>query len=151
VIGAPIRRRVERSLKGCDAATLFAVAADIERYPEFVPGCLAARVVERRPDLWIVDNSFSFGPARSDFRSRAAFDPPHGLTISSEDGPWREFRLAWGFGDERGGCRLTCAMTLDFRSPMLAALATLAAPGLERDVVAAFETRARRVSQGRPT
>ncbi len=127
---------------------LFAIVADVERYPEFVPGSLSARILERRPGRWVVDNVFGFGPLRSQFRSIAEPDWPNALTIHSHDGPWREFLIRWRFHAEGGGCLLSCEATLDFRSPLLASLASLAAAEVERRVIAAFQTRALRMAKG---
>ena len=69
--GAPLCRQWNRLFAGCDVETLFTIVADVERYPEFVPGCLSAQILERQPDRWIVDNIFGFGPFRNQFLSLA--------------------------------------------------------------------------------
>jgi coenzyme Q-binding protein COQ10 len=127
---------------------LFDIVADVERYPEFVPGCLSARILERQPDRWLVDNVFGFGPMRSRFHSTAEPDSPSALTIRSRDGPWREFLIRWRFHAESGGCLLSCEATLDFRSPLLAGVASLVAAEVERRVIAAFQSRALRLAKG---
>ena len=145
---APLCRRWSRLVVACDVETLFAIVADVERYPEFVPGCLSARILERQPGRWIVDNIFGFGPLRSQFRSTAEPDSPHSLTIHSHDGPWREFLIRWRFRAESDGCLLSCEATLDFRSPLLAGVASLVAAEVERRVIAAFQSRALRLAKG---
>lgn len=145
---APLYRQWNRLFAGCDAEMLFAIVADVERYPEFVPGCLSAQILERQPSRWVVDNVFGFGPLRNRFLSLAEFDPPNTLTISSRDGPWHEFLIQWRFLPQSGGCSLSCEATLDFRSPLLAALANLAAAEVERRVIAAFQSRALRLAKG---
>ncbi|MGO9545614.1 MAG: SRPBCC family protein [Rhodomicrobium sp.] len=139
----PISRSWERYFPGRDAESVFSIVADVERYPEFVPGCVSARIVERNANQWTVDNLFGFGPARTRFSSVAELDPPAGLTIFSRDGPWREFRVQWRFRPETAGCRLSCHVLLDFRSAPVATMAAVAAAGVERWIVAAFDTRIR--------
>jgi coenzyme Q-binding protein COQ10 len=124
-------------------AQLFALASDIESYPFFVPGCVAARITERRDNLWHVENVFAFGPVRHRFASRAELNPPEGLEITSTDGPWKFFRLNWQFAPEEKGCQLACNFTADFRSGVLAAVAAISQNGAERRIMAAFERRAK--------
>ena len=145
---APLHRRWSRLIADCDAKTLYAMVADVESYPEFVPGCVSARILERQPDQWTVDNVFGFGPLHNQFLSFAEPDPPNALTIHSSDGPWRAFLIQWRFRPQGGGCLLSCEATLDFRSPLLAAVASLAAAGIERRVIAAFQSRALRMAKG---
>ncbi len=139
----PITRQWERYFPGSDPVTVFSIVADVESYPQFVPGCVTARILERGTKQWTVDNLFGFGPARTRFRSIAELDPPAALTISSRDGPWREFRVQWRFHPENEGCRLSCYAVLDFRSPLMAVMAGVAAGEIERWIVAAFDTRIR--------
>lgn len=145
---APLRRRWSGCIADCDAGALFAIIADVERYPEFVPGCLSARILERRPGQLIVDNVYGFGPLRSRFHSLAELDPPNALTISSRDGPWRNFVVQWRFRSGSGGCLLSCEAMFEFDSPLLAAVAGLAAAEVERRVIAAFRFRALRMAKG---
>lgn len=122
---------------------LYSLVSAIEDYPAFVPGCIATRILDRQGQDWRVDNLFGFGPLRSRFESRARLDPPRSLEVSSENGPWKSFRLHWLLApDAGGGCRLDCRFEAEFRSSMLAALAKIALPESERRTIAAFEARA---------
>jgi coenzyme Q-binding protein COQ10 len=125
------------------ASQLFALVSDIERYPAFVPGCVAARITEKSGEHWSVDNVYNFGPLRSRFTSFADLEPPYRLDIRSEDGPWKQLHLAWRFEAKGDGCGLTCRFSAIFRSRVLATLASLRMTETERRVMAAFEKRAR--------
>jgi len=121
---------------------LFRLVSTIEDYPAFVPGYVATRILEKRDGDWRVDNVFGFGPLRSRFESRARFEAPLWLEVTSEDGPWRSFRLRWTLTPEGQGCGLDCRFEGVLRSPMLAALARIALPETERRTISAFERRA---------
>src|SRR5713101_1996081 len=56
---------------------LFALVADIERYPEFLPWCVGARIRERKPDLIVADLIIGFRMFRERFTSRVALAPPN--------------------------------------------------------------------------
>ncbi|WP_247878298.1 type II toxin-antitoxin system RatA family toxin [Azospirillum sp. TSO22-1] len=146
-----LRRHWRMDFPAFTAEQLFAMVADIEGYPAFMPGCVAARVLERRADgSWLVDNVFGFGPLRSRFRSTARFAAPEWLEIVSQDGPWRRFALRWSFTPEGAGCRVDAEVTVEFRSALLAALARTGLPAAEPRIVRAFEERARRLYAGPP-
>lgn len=124
------------------AERLYAVAADVESYPDFLPGCVAARVAARRPDRLLVDNVFGMGPMRVKFRTTAFPEPPERLRVTSQDGPWRRFDLEWRFADlAQGGAAAELAVEAAFRSPLLEGMAGAAFARLEQKLVAAFHRR----------
>ena len=43
-------KHAEQRLLGYRPAQLFDLVADVERYPEFLPWCIGARIRERRRD-----------------------------------------------------------------------------------------------------
>jgi coenzyme Q-binding protein COQ10 len=144
-----LTRAFSRVYPRYSAEQMFSLAADIEAYPSFVPGCQRAQIVSRAGDgtreRLLVENEFGFGPARRFFHTRAEFDPPRGLSIVSRDGPWRLFSMAWRFAPEGAGCRLACEVKLDFQSRVLNLLAPVAAAEVEGQVLAAFERRAEKL------
>ena len=124
---------------------LFSLVADIESYPAFIPGCLQTRVLSRRENVLLVENVFGLGPLRQKFISQATLDLPHKLCITSENGIWRRFRMDWRFEPMGNGCRLSCAMELEFSSAMLNAVAPFAAADVELGILQAFELRAEKI------
>ena len=141
--GRAIHKAFRLRADGCDAEAVFAVVADVERYPEFLPGIVSARIITREDGRWLVDNDFAIGPARFRFRSVAEFEPPQALTIRSNDRPWRRFLILWRVRDDENGAWLSCEAALEFRSRALAALAAFAADEIEDRVRAAFAARLR--------
>ncbi|MEA1937918.1 MAG: SRPBCC family protein, partial [Pseudomonadota bacterium] len=49
---------------------IFDLVADIERYPEFLPWCLDARVFERKKTNFLAELHVGRGPIRERFTSR---------------------------------------------------------------------------------
>lgn len=138
-----LKRIWRRRLKGCRVETAYGVAADIESYPLFLPGMLAARIVGERDGRWTVDNSFGLGPVTARFRSIATPEPPTAITIVSRDGPWRNFRLSWRFRAEDADVCAECDFDAEFRSLLLGFAAASAIGSAETKVMDAFERRAR--------
>lgn len=139
------------SFPGVAAARLYAVAADVEAYPDFLPGCTAARVTERSPERLTVDNVFGSGLWRVSFRSYAYPEPPERLRVTSDDGPWRRFELSWRFADQPDGSgSVDLEATAEFRSPFMAAAAGGAFARLEEKLVVAFRRRLALFDDGAP-
>lgn len=131
-----------RVMPGLTPQQMFDLVCDAQSYPTFVPGCIEARIVHRRPGHWVVDNVVGFGPIRSRFSSVASFDPPGFLDIRSEEGPWRRFQMNWRFEPEGAGCRVECRTTFAFRSQTLARLAELGFDPAAAAITRGFERRA---------
>ncbi len=128
--------------RGYTAEQLFALAADIESYPRFVPWCIATRILTRHADHWRCENLFGKGPLRLRFHTRAEFTTPHTIDITSDDGPFRDFELRWHFLPVSGGCRLDVNFVMGFRSELVELLARLSMAEVERRIVTAFRRRA---------
>lgn len=131
-----------RVFPGYTPTQLFALVSGVENYPRFIPGCVAARVVERNGDQWLVDNVFHVGPIRSRFKSFARLESPHRLSISAEDGPWKMFRLVWTLDPDGDGCRVSCDFSVSFSSRAVAAVARLGVGEMDRRIIASFEKQA---------
>lgn len=139
-------RETVRTIDGFRAEELYAIAADFEAYPNFLPLCLAMRIRKREGDRLHVDNRFGLGPARANFRTVAEFDPPNGIDIRSTDHPFQSLTISWRFvpvGTD--SCRVTFSVDQAFRPGPFGHLAEMLASLVERDVIGAFEKRARNI------
>ena len=122
---------------------LFDLVADIERYPEFLPWCMAARIRERQEDFVIADLVIGFRMFRERFTSRVTFDRPHRIDVEYTHGPLRYLNNHWVFapGGE-AGCEIDFFVDFEFRSHLLQlAIGALFNEAVRR-MVDAFETRA---------
>src|ERR1700746_470623 len=98
---------------------LFALVADIERYPEFLPWCVGARVKERRADLIVADLIIGFRVFRERFTSRVALDPPRRIGVTYAEGPFRHLNNHWVFEKVPGGCRIDFFVDFEFKSRLM--------------------------------
>jgi coenzyme Q-binding protein COQ10 len=128
---------------------LFALVADIERYPEFLPWCAAARIRERREGLIVADLVIGFKMFRERFTSRVALDPPHRIDVAYSEGPFRYLNNHWIFERVPEGCRIDFFVDFEFKSRFLQRLIEVLFGEAVRRMVAAFEHRAEQL-YGRP-
>ena len=124
---------------------LFALVADIERYPEFLPWCIGARIRERRPDFILADLIIGFRVFRERFTSRVALDPPRRIDVTYSEGPFRYLNNHWIFEPVAGGCRIDFFVDFEFKSRVLQKVIELLFGEAVRRMVAAFEGRARQL------
>jgi coenzyme Q-binding protein COQ10 len=122
---------------------LFVLVADIERYPEFLPWCLAARIKERRADLIVADLIIGFRMFRERFTSRVALDAPRRIDVTYAEGPFRRLTNHWVFEKVPGGCRIDFYVDFEFKSRLMQKLIEVLFNEAVRRMVGAFETRAR--------
>jgi coenzyme Q-binding protein COQ10 len=122
---------------------LFDLVADIERYPEFLPWCVGARIKERRPDLVVADLIIGFRLFRERFTSRVSLCPPGRIDVTYAEGPFRYLNNHWSFAPVAGGCRIGFFVDFEFKSRLLQRLIEVLFGEAVRRMVGAFEKRAR--------
>ena len=143
-----VTRRVAHS-----AENMFALVADVEAYPKFLPLCQGLRVRRRTtaPDgreTIIADMDVGYKAIRETFTSRVTLDPAaRKILVEYVDGPFRHLENTWGFSDEaradgRPGCVIAFFIDYEFRGRMLGLLMGSMFDTAFRKFAEAFETRA---------
>jgi coenzyme Q-binding protein COQ10 len=136
----------ERRLLPYTQEQLFELVADVERYPEFLPWCLGARVRERSATTIVADLLIGFRMVRERFTSRVVLDRPRRIDVSYTDGPFRYLNNHWEFIPQPDGqCLIDFYVDFEFRSRMLQKLIGLLFNEAVRRMVSAFEARARQL------
>jgi coenzyme Q-binding protein COQ10 len=128
------------------AEQMFDLVADVERYPEFLPWCLAVRVRERSDGLIVADLLIGFKMVRERFTSRVTLDRPRRIDVAYTEGPLRYLNNHWIFTDlPGGGCEIDFFVDFEFRSAILQKIIGVLFNEAVRRMVSAFETRARQL------
>ncbi len=137
--------RVSRSLPySCEQ--VFDLAADIERYPEYLKGWISSRVKGREPNIVYVEQVLGFGPVRLQFDSKAVLRRPERIDVSSTDPSFRRFSLSWVVAATAPpGCRICVAIELEVQSAFLQCFVDQLLPSAVEDIIKAFEDRAHRL------
>ena len=137
----------EQRLLGYRPEQMFDLVADIERYPEFLPWCIGARIRERNDTLVVADLIIGFKMIRERFTSRVSLDREHlTIEVAYADGPFKQMTNRWRFEPTSDGrCRIDFYVAFEFRSAMLQKLIGVLFHEAVRRMVSAFETRARKL------
>ncbi len=135
------------------AVEMFALVADVERYPEFVPLCQALKVRRREPrgdgvEVLFADMEVGYRAIRETFVSKVTLDRPRlKIVVEYVDGPFSRLENVWNFRDavEVGGSTVEFFIAYEFRSRMLAAVMGAMFDAAFRKFSAAFEARADKI------
>lgn len=125
------------------AEQMFDLVADIERYPEFLPWCMAARVRPRGENEIEAELVIGHGPFRETFVTRDVLDRPHSIEVSYLRGPFRHLHNSWVFAPADGGSTISFEVEFEFRSRLFERLIGRIFSEAVRRMVVAFEGRAR--------
>ncbi len=130
------------------AQQMYALIADIEKYPEFLPWCSGCRIRDRRSEgpreVVDADLIISFKVFRERFGSRVTLDPqaPE-ILVEYLDGPFKYLRNHWRFdalSDQE--CEVDFFVDFEFKSRTLQAVIGVVFGEAMRRIVRAFEDRA---------
>ncbi|MFN9791206.1 MAG: type II toxin-antitoxin system RatA family toxin, partial [Holosporales bacterium] len=111
---------------------VFSVVADVERYPEFLPWCLASRVYDRADDTFTADLVIGYKVLRESYTSRVHTVPQQSVRIEYLSGPFKYLENTWGFtATHEGGCRVDFFIDFDVLRRLMHHLAS----GLLTEVV----------------
>mgnify|MGYP001793464242 FL=1 len=123
---------------------LYTLVVDIERYPEFLPWCLGARVKSRQDDLIVADLIIGFKMFRERFTSRVTPRPDdQRIDVTYAEGPFKYLENHWVFEEHPEGCLIDFYVDFEFRNKLLQKVIETLFHEAVRRMVAAFETRAR--------
>ena len=126
-------------------AQVFDIVADVQRYPEFLPWCVGARVFHRDRDIFDAEVLVGFRFIRERYSSRVKLERPDTIDVNYTSGPFRHLVNTWRFKAVPEGCQVDFFIEFEFRSPMLQRLIGALFHEAVRKMVAAFESRARQL------
>ncbi|HET8728097.1 MAG TPA: type II toxin-antitoxin system RatA family toxin [Alphaproteobacteria bacterium] len=122
---------------------LFDLVADVEKYPRFLPWCIACRVRKRTGDTIVADLVIGFKMFRERFTSEVELHRPDCIDVQYIEGPLKHLNNHWKFLPHPTGCEIDFYVDFEFRSKLLQSLiGTLFNEAFKR-MVAAFEARAK--------
>jgi coenzyme Q-binding protein COQ10 len=147
----------EKRIVPYTADQMYALIADVARYPEFLPWIAAARIRSRTPRAdgpgEVVDAELvvSFKLFREKFGSRVTLRPEERrIDVEYLDGPFKYLINRWEFVPvDGGGCEIDFFVDFEFRSALLSKVIGFVFNEAMQRIVRAFEKRAEAL-YGRP-
>ena len=140
----------ERRIIAHNPEDLFALVADVRRYPEFLPWCLASRIRTETEQRMVADLIIGFQMFKERFTSFVDLDRD-ALEIHVEyaEGPFKYLKNEWKFNPHPDGCEIDFYVDFEFRSRILQTVIESLFTEAVKRMVRAFEGRADALYQRR--
>ncbi len=134
------------------AEQMFAVVADVERYPLFVPMCESLKITSRTQDgvttHLVATMGIGYKAIRETFTTRVILSPqaePPRIDVAYLDGSFHHLDNRWRFIDREHGSEVHFFIEYQFRNAMLGLVMGAVFDKAFRKFAEAFEARARTV------
>ena len=102
------------------ASDMYALVADVEEYPEFLPWCRQACVVEPGEEAVEARLEIGRGPIRKSFTTRNVMTRDSRIDIELVDGPFKHLQGCWQFVALDGaGCRVVLDLEFELSNAVL--------------------------------
>jgi coenzyme Q-binding protein COQ10 len=121
---------------------MFDLVADVEKYGQFLPWCIACRKTAEQGNIIEADLIIGYKMFREKFKSRVILDRPHEIRVEYLDGPLKSLSNKWKFIPDEQGCTIDFYVDFEFQNTMLQGLVTMFFDKAVSRMVAAFEKRA---------
>lgn len=126
---------------------LFQLVAEVERYPEFLPWCVASRIRKRDGDVFFADLVIGFKMIRERYTSKVVLNPAaRRIDVQYTEGPFHHLDNHWIFVPaEDGGTTIDFYVDFEFRSKLLQKVIGTLFNEAVKLMVASFEKRAKQM------
>jgi coenzyme Q-binding protein COQ10 len=126
---------------------MFALVADIEAYPQFLPLCESLAVRSRKErdgrTILVADMSIGYKAIRETFTTQVLLNPAErAIDVKYIDGPFKYLSNIWRFDPASSGCEVHFFIDYEFKSRILGAVMGTMFDRAFRMFSEAFEKRA---------
>lgn len=123
---------------------MFDLVADVARYQEFAPWCIASRINRRESEqVFYADLVVGYKMFRERFTSKVNLERPNRIHIEYLKGPLKNLKNNWEFKPAPGGgCIIDFSVEFEFGNVALQTLANMFFNEVVKRMVSAFEARA---------
>lgn len=133
------------------AEQMYKLVADVERYPEFLPWCLACRVREKTENKVLADVIIGYKFFREQYSSRVTFTPFKRVDVEYEKGPLRHLNNHWVFKEiDEHRCKIDFYVDFAFTNSLFQHAIELFFNKAVTVMINAFEKRAEEL-YGKPS
>ena len=131
------------------AELMYAVVADVEKYPQFLPWVVALRVLTRRDNGMTAEMAVGYGGLRERYTSDVALDPAiRRIDVRQIKGPFKTLENHWQFTPQGEGCEIAFSILFEFKSRLLHSVAGAKFEKVMLKMADAFEARAKQIEEG---
>lgn len=144
-------QHAEKRILNHQPEQLYALVADVAKYPEFLPWCLAARIRSQNDEMLVADLIIGFQVFKERFTSHVSLDEAAmEIHVEYAEGPFKYLKNTWKFLPHEQGCEIDFYVDFEFNSRILQTVIESLFTEAVRRMVGAFEARADSLYQASP-
>ena len=137
---------VKRSIN-CKKEQLINLVLDIEKYPEFVPFCVDAKVYEKKEKdnllLIIADLTIGKGPFKDTYKSDVKYNKKeNSIFVTNLDGPLKHLKNTWHFKEGDNATEVSFEVDFELKNEFLNIVMTKSFQFALDKIAEAFQKRA---------
>ena len=146
---APVTRVSREALLPFSARQMYDVVNDVATYPEFLPWCAGAVVLDSQPNLMTARVDVEMGGMRQSFTTRNELTDGEEIRLDLVDGPFRRLHGCWQFRDlGHEGSKVSLELSFSFGSRLVASTFGKVFGAAANQMVDAFRKRAAALYDG---
>lgn len=131
------------------ASEMFALVADVPRYPDFLPWCNEGALLEQQGEVVVARVGMSISGLKKSFTTRNTQVQGRSIKLELVDGPFSHLEGTWEFiplgGPEQKACKILFTLNYAFSSRTLESLVGPVFDKIAGSLVDAFVKRADQV------
>jgi coenzyme Q-binding protein COQ10 len=140
-------RHTDRRLLPYPLELLYAIVADVERYPEFLPWVLAADISNRTDAGFLADLTVGYKLFQDTYRSEVLLTPHQRIDIRYIKGPFKHLHNHWIFSPaSSASVYVDFFIDFEFQSSLFQSMIQTFFSDAVTKMITAFEERARVLS-----
>ena len=127
-----------------NAEQLYALVADVGRYPEFLPWCIRSNITRREgKEVFYADLTIGYKMIREKFGSKVTLQSPDLVHVEYISGPMKYLSNHWKFiAEDDGSCTIDFYVDFEFKNRILQNLMGAFFSEIVTRMVGKFEARA---------
>ena len=131
----------------CKKEKLIDLVLDIEKYPEFVPFCIGAKVYEKKEKdnllLIVGDLTIGKGPFKDTYKSNVKYNKKeNSIFVTNLDGPLKHLKNTWYFKEENNNTEVYFDVDFELKNEFLNIVLTKSFQFALDKIAEAFQKRA---------
>ena len=136
-----------KKLIECKKEQLIDLVLDIEKYPEFVPFCVGAKVYEKKEKdnllLIVGDLTIGKGPFKDTYKSDVKYNKKEdSIFVTNLDGPLKHLKNTWHFKEENNVTEVSFVVDFELKNEFLNIVMTKSFQFALDKIAEAFQKRA---------
>ena len=136
-----------KKLIQCKKEQLIDLVLDIEKYPEFVPFCVDAKVYEKKDKgnllLIVADLTIGKGPFKDTYKSDVQYNKKEdSIFVTNHDGPLKHLENTWLFKEQNNITEVSFEVDFELKNEFLNLVMTKSFQFALDKIAEAFQKRA---------